>query len=417
MKRSLTIEVVLLLLLATGSLAGIRRVPLDYPTIQDAINASTHGDTVLVAPGVYTGEGNRDINFKAKAITVKSENGPTGCIINCVSTSQGDYVGFRFNHGEDSNSVLQGFTITGRRSKYLRNFGGIQCFDSSPLIMNCTISRNIGWGVSASDSDLVMQNCLIAGNTDNGINIADGKPRFYNCTIIGNRGHGVYSRMGRGKLVLHNCIVVENGVWPAPGNQIHVGGCLTVVGCLDVQFKYCCVGTEPNAVFLGQMPPSYKRLLLECLQVNPLFVKSGYWDPNGTANMPHDDFWVDGDYHLKSQAGHWDPNGQTWVQDEITSPCIDTGHPAMPIGHEPFPNGGIINMGAYGGTVESSKSYFGDEVCTSIVAGDINGDCRVDFEDLKLLAMHWLWQGEPYEPETEPPGPPSISDPNEGRWR
>ena len=58
-------------------------------------------------------------------------------------------------------------------------------------------------------------------------------------------------------------------------------------------------------------------------------------------------------------------------------------------------------MGVYGGTAESSKSYFGDEICESIVAGDINGDCKVDFEDLKLLSTHWLWQGDPYEPETE----------------
>jgi hypothetical protein len=62
------------------------------------------------------------------------------------------------------------------------------------------------------------------------------------------------------------------------------------------------------------------------------------------------------DYHLKSQAGRWDPASQTWVQDDITSPCIDAGDPDTSIGSEPSPNGDIINMGAYGGTDETSKS-------------------------------------------------------------
>ncbi len=53
-----------------------------------------------------------------------------------------------------------------------------------------------------------------------------------------------------------------------------------------------------------------------------------------------------GDYHLKSEAGRWDSNSQTWMQDEVTSPCLDAGDVDGPIGFEPFPNGGVINMGA-----------------------------------------------------------------------
>jgi hypothetical protein len=61
-----------------------------------------------------------------------------------------------------------------------------------------------------------------------------------------------------------------------------------------------------------------------------------------------------------------------------------------PIGEEPFPNGGRANLGAYGGTTEASKSYFDGPVCTTIIAGDINGDGRVDAKDLAILARHWL---------------------------
>jgi len=84
----------------------------------------------------------------------------------------------------------------------------------------------------------------------------------------------------------------------------------------------------------------------------------GYWDPNNTPDDPNDDLWIDGDYHVNSQVGRWNPNSQIWVQDDVTSPCIDTGDPNSAIAFEPFPNGSIINMGAYGGTEKASKSPF-----------------------------------------------------------
>ena len=96
------------------------------------------------------------------------------------------------------------------------------------------------------------------------------------------------------------------------------------------------------------------------------------------------------DYHLKSQAGRWNPTSAGCVHDDVTSPCIDTGDPMSPVDLEPFPNGGIVNMGAYAGTEEASKSWFDKPVCETIVAGDINGDCRVDHMDFVLMAMHWL---------------------------
>jgi hypothetical protein len=123
---------------------------------------------------------------------------------------------------------------------------------------------------------------------------------------------------------------------------------------------------------------------------DPCFAGPGYWDLNGTPDDIEDDFWIDGDYHLKSQAGRWTPKSQSWIKDDVTSPCIDAGDTSSPVGQEPFPNGGIINMGAYGGTSEASKSYFGEPPCETIVAGDINGDCRVDFEDFAIMALHWL---------------------------
>ena len=54
-------------------------VPSQYPTIQEAINASSNGDTIWVADGTYTGANNKNLNWdgSVKHITVRSENGAT----------------------------------------------------------------------------------------------------------------------------------------------------------------------------------------------------------------------------------------------------------------------------------------------------------------------------------------------------
>jgi len=59
-------------------------------------------------------------------------------------------------------------------------------------------------------------------------------------------------------------------------------------------------------------------------------------------------------YHLKSEYGRW--NGMVWVNDSITSYCINQGKSSSIYGNEPIPNGSRVNIGAFGNTVEASKS-------------------------------------------------------------
>jgi hypothetical protein len=76
-------------------------------------------------------------------------------------------------------------------------------------------------------------------------------------------------------------------------------------------------------------------------------------------NSSVDPLFVDpsaGDFHLRSQVGRYDAATGAWVRDTVASPCIDAGDPGSSIGNEPEPNGGRINMGAYGGTAFASKS-------------------------------------------------------------
>lgn len=64
--------------------ADTLHVPGDYATIQAAVDAAVNGDVVEIADGVYTGAGNKNLDFGGKAITVRSAAGdPTFCIIDC----------------------------------------------------------------------------------------------------------------------------------------------------------------------------------------------------------------------------------------------------------------------------------------------------------------------------------------------
>jgi hypothetical protein len=79
----------------------------------------------------------------------------------------------------------------------------------------------------------------------------------------------------------------------------------------------------------------------------------------GEGNITDDPLFVDldnGDYHLRSERGRYWPEYDIWVLDKVTSPCVDGGDPHTDTSNEPMPNGGRINIGAYGGTLEASLS-------------------------------------------------------------
>ncbi len=193
-------------------------VPDERPTIQEAINVSWDSGTVWVADGAYTGNGNRDIDFLGRAITVRSENGPEYCIIDCGATKLDKHRGFYFHRGEGDDSVLDGLTII---NGYINNGGGILCNNnSSPLIVNCIISQNTaayGGGVKCYESSAILSNCLIIDNT---ALISGGafcsythNPILSNCTLSGNSAHdiggGIYSY--KSILTVTNCILWGNG--------------------------------------------------------------------------------------------------------------------------------------------------------------------------------------------------------------
>ena len=108
----------------------------------------------------------------------------------------------------------------------------------------------------------------------------------------------------------------------------------------------------------------------------------------GQGNIDGDPLFVDpenGDYHLRSNRGRYWPEHDIWVLDRVTSPCIDGGDPNAEPLNEPEPNGGRINMGAYGGTAQASLSPYGETALPGQASNPIPADGAVEVEPDVIL--------------------------------
>lgn len=172
-------------------------VPGDWDTIQEAIFAATDGDEVIVADGVYTGLFNKNIDFGGLAITVRSENGPENCTIDCEMDGRG----FQFRFGEGPDSIARGFTIVNGSAE---RGGGIWCdTGSSPTIDNCVFKGNVAGdgGGAYFISSATIVDCTFVGNSasDSGGGIAsgdDGTLSISRCTFSGNVANGTGAGTG-----------------------------------------------------------------------------------------------------------------------------------------------------------------------------------------------------------------------------
>jgi hypothetical protein len=180
----------LLILLPLGFVLGSTlHVPSQYPTIQAGIDAASDGDSVLVADGIYTGDGNKNIDFQGKAIAVLSENGADNTIIDCENEGRGVY----FRHDEQPTSVFSGFMITGG---YMveGDGGGIFVEHAHPTITNCVIASNAsecnGGGIACLFSDAVIVNCVMIGNagtwSSGGMHLNHSDVTLGHCNFKGN---------------------------------------------------------------------------------------------------------------------------------------------------------------------------------------------------------------------------------------
>jgi Leucine-rich repeat (LRR) protein len=303
-----------------------------FDRIQEAIEVAGQNVSIIVHPGIY--RENLDLLGKSLHLMGIDPNGPNeGPAVIIEGTGDGPVVRFAgsnltsaFTDVVTANDVLSGtftgFVILQGRG---RSAGAIFCDSSNPTIAQCLIvgnrSTNVdGAAIYCTNSQAVLTNCTIADNC--------GGPQ------------------GAALVLLDSDVTITNSIlWGNSPREI------LTKGKSDPLVRYCDVqGWWPD---LGD------------LNADPLFARRGSWvnASNPQELLPPGDnqaVWLAGDYHLQSQAGRWDADGHTWVQDAASSPCIDGGDPSSPVGAEPAPNGGTINLGAYGGTTEASKTYKGN---------------------------------------------------------
>ena len=230
----------MVLLMGSFLLEGrVIRVPSEYPTIQEGIDAANPGDTVLVASGVY----NESNITMRNGVYLLSEEGPETTIIDC-----GGGEGIEIT-GCDSLTVVDGFTIrNGGRAKG----GGICIWGSKALIQNNIIEYNtaeldpfsLGGGIAAlGHSKVTIRRNIIRYNDSYGA-LGDGT------------GGGIAINSCDTAIIEENRIVdnVVVGDWEGGcgvGGGIYIAGTPAIINSNIIQNNYAIVDGPGSGIGAG----------------------------------------------------------------------------------------------------------------------------------------------------------------------
>ncbi|MBZ0266569.1 right-handed parallel beta-helix repeat-containing protein, partial [bacterium] len=251
-------------LLATASLvtaawitppcrATTLHVPAVYPTIQDALGVSGVGDTVLVAPGTYSGYTLvEDFAFVANlpdGVSLVSEAGPSQTVIDLAPLEGVAYssVAFGAFFHSTGQTVIDGFRVVGMPSPsagasvaYSAHVEIRNCVFESPIPADGSTSRK---GISSRETDLRVTNCTFircSGDDGAGIFHLYAPLVVESCTFIecadqairseGGSGTGPWSSEIRDSVFLRNTSMSGGGAiaLQTQPNGAEVTGCVFV---------------------------------------------------------------------------------------------------------------------------------------------------------------------------------------------
>ncbi|MBN2172329.1 MAG: right-handed parallel beta-helix repeat-containing protein [Candidatus Krumholzibacteriota bacterium] len=216
----------------------VHHVPAEYAAIQDAIDAALSGDTIFVAPGTYTGEGNRNLDFNGEDIVLIGEGGPEETIID----AEGSARGFHFHNGETRLAVVRGFTIrNGAAGGVAPGGGGMLIEAASPSLVDlvfrdCNTPHSYcqpGGAIRCVSGSPLVQDVIVDHCYMTGISLTGGAPelidvRISNCRgnwgeYYGSPGGGI--RCDNSSATLVRVVFIENSVYVYPfGGGMYVEG-------------------------------------------------------------------------------------------------------------------------------------------------------------------------------------------------
>jgi predicted outer membrane repeat protein len=206
----------------------------DAPTIQAAVDSSGPGDTILLAPGTYTGPGSKGIISPYHPLVITSESGPENTIIDLESDGWFFYYQWYY---DASGSVISDITIRNSSQGavlfsmtngalienvlFLNNKGPSihTCCLSGATVRACEFRENhssLGGAIHLENSQYFrFEECTFIGNVANrgGAAFADGVSylRFIGCTFFGNsareRGGAIYTPS---YTLISGCTLVDN---------------------------------------------------------------------------------------------------------------------------------------------------------------------------------------------------------------
>lgn len=368
-----------------------------FASLRRGINASRDGDTIMVAPGYYLGSDNRNLDLEGRAIVLQSEKGPAETIIDCNQVDRAFY----FHSGEQTETVIDGFTIKNGQAPTLHG-GGIYCNGSTPTIRHCIItqcSAIFGGGFGAENTGpITLHDCQVLDNdgfNGGGLYFSNAPVQLLNCIVARNvaasAGGGLYYDTGEDQPGLLNCTVASNVASSQGGGLLANRATVPIKNSIFWGNQANMNGPEMTVLDQGHVIVSYSNVQggTESISTQGSGVKS--WD---VGNLNEDPLFVDpNDYHLASERGRYWPVHNLWVIDEQSSPCIDKGDPNDDAVLEPSPNGNRVNMGAYGATAYASRTSADGDICT--LFGDLDDNGIIDGDDLLALIAMWLDENQP----------------------
>lgn len=253
-------------------------VPLEYSTIQEAINLTTAGDTVFVASGHYS----ENISTYRKSVVLLGEDARS----TIISPRREDYPALMINGGSDSLIKISGFTFSG-------GTGGELVLSASWFYPE--ISNNVFTAFSGQDDQdavLEIQGCALVKNNlfyDNSgtnciLNYSTSPTHIINNTFNSNQ-QGIYS------VTSNYQAIVKNNIFSSMNDFVILGA----VEELDYNCMWNNTANYGGGVYAGEhsifADPVYADPtgLDFTLQDNSPCINSGdpapqYFDPDNTRN-------------------------------------------------------------------------------------------------------------------------------------